>query len=196
MTANNDFGTQDCLTAQLWEMMDTQQDIIDSQGNTVTSQRDMIQGQQATISILKAKVSKLEQQIDGQEANALREAERTKYHLDALREMATIRDVQEDKLDAMAEEVERLSTELEATNTLVQKQSTHRVTDQQLYRTLLGYGDIEEAGRVLASARRVEQRSAVCRAWLYENDKAGEESSLGNGKKPSWSMDVNRVTDW
>lgn len=191
---SNDIGTQENIMAQLWQMVENQQNMIDSQDSTIASQRDMIQGQRATIGVLKTIESERREQLKRQESNHVRAEEQAKYYMDVLREVSTIRDIQEDKLDAMTEEIEKLSAEFEVVNDLLQtatqqldtkKQSTSDPTDEQLYRKLLEIGKNDMAATMLASARHVNQLAAVCHAWMYQTDEAGEKSLVDNGKELS-----------
>lgn len=95
-------------------MIDTQQDILSSYDDTMRSQRETIQQQQDAIGSLRAEVLHQKEYIDEQEAIAVRAEEQSDRQMNTLKEIATIRDVQEDKLDAKTEEIKDLKATVKA----------------------------------------------------------------------------------
>lgn len=74
----------------------------------------------------------------------------------------------------------------------VRHDADNRLSDKELYRRLIEYGDTEQAAKLLESARKLDELQALDRIWMYEeNDvKVDQKSHNGGGKKgPGPSFD-------
>lgn len=72
----------------------------------------------------------------------------------------------------------------------------NRISDKELYKRLIQYGETEHASRVLESARRLDQLQAVDRQWMYqdqeESTKVSKKLDDGGGKRspPGLTLDT------
>ncbi|KAI1776243.1 hypothetical protein F4818DRAFT_440609 [Hypoxylon cercidicola] len=203
-TSSRNPTAQDDPVTQLWEMIETQQDLLSSYDDTIRSLRDTVQQHQDTIDSLTAVVSRQREHIDEQEATSDREKEQSERQMSALKEMAAIRDIQEDKLDANSEEIKALKATIKTLRTCFERVVSieaeaqalvqHRgqqaeattlkevqerianITDEELYRRLRELGEMDVAAKLLASARRLDRLMARGRAWIYQNHDAENQS--------------------
>ncbi|KAI1400212.1 hypothetical protein F4819DRAFT_487750 [Hypoxylon fuscum] len=85
-------------------------------------------------------------------------------HLEeSLNGLGQIRDVQEDEIDQLNEEAEKLKEKLRHKH----NGPSASLTDKQLYRSLRNIGKHDIATKLLESARKLDRLQAQDRKWLY-----------------------------